>query len=88
MNPLRWRREHQLAWVLTTVLAALIGLIIRATISGDTLSVALVIYMTSHYLSGDFSILGLDIVQGITLGAIIGATMFYICMLVRAGNSN
>ena len=83
MNPLRWKREHQIAWALAMVLGALIGFLWgiheapthSRDVWGDTFTLN-----SSQIIETNLDTLCLKSAIGMLLGGI----MFYMWKLARA----
>lgn len=93
MNPLHWRREHQVAFGLTIFLGALAGLtIVLIPFSSNGMWIALEMFVegawhSQYDESGNFiSLVFFDrevLAQGLGLGGLFAGLAFYIFMLVR-----
>ena len=93
MNPLQWRREHQVAFALTILLGALIGLtLVLLPFSSNGMWIALKMFVQGAFqpeydAAGNFDrFVYFDrevLSEGLVLGALFAGMSFYIFMLTR-----
>jgi len=85
MNPLHWPREHQLAWVLATVLGGIAGLV--ATLSLFPTTGRLMIVTNQFWDNDAATTVVLALKMGFVGGAVLVALTYYVVKLIAAGNS-
>ncbi len=87
MNPLRWKGEHLLAWLLTTLLGALAGLlfVLSSYAQNGLWSLWIVAAQPSSNPYDQTAQFALELIQeGLGFGALFAGVGFYIVKLARS----
>lgn len=84
MNPLRWRREHQLAFVSSALLGSSIGGLLFILVLAETYYPPLWCGFGSHGWTCWVNGYVVRVMMWVTLGALVGLAIVYIRQLLRA----
>ena len=84
MNPLRWKREHQLALVSSALLGGIIGGLLFVLVLAESYYPPLWCGFGSHGWACWVNGYAVRVIVWLALGALVGPAMVYIRQLLRA----